>query len=726
MNEEKTVGINYLLDRLEIQGDRKTDRLVYLNALLFHASIVLNATSGSVKKYNGKNVTFYGLTLANSAAGKDFSFELASQVMHTNSESFKKAYISLMKSNLFKNIEHNEEYDDEMKERLTSYVPQNVIVSASGTKEGVYSLANSIALSQFGSLNITSSEIGDEVSNSNDLLNMLKQLYDGNVNAKVIKGESVINIDNIVTNVLLFGSNVGFDLESKKKLVKLLSSGMLRRSLVVEIPTQKIVRNSISVNERKEMLLEAKEYGKQIVEMFGLETQLEKDYLFSVTEQYLDFLEKMKDEIIEDINSSLENSYKMVDIGSIELIENLAHLIAFLDMTNNVDEIHLKEAYNLFRESRNTIKDTLSPVRTEVSMFNMLKLSNKKMSFVDIANYIEIPSNKQKRAELIELFKEYVLHKGYVPVVTGNEAKYFSIKEPERNKLDKIIVSIDAHDYEYTKKEPRESISFAQLELPFFGSTQSIEGLVRSTEVKSFTTCHYESSAMSIKYGKIDGVGHRKEDNFISGQNLIAFDVDNDISLYEAIEKLKDYTYLIYTTKSHRKEKEGVLQGDRFRILIPTKTKFFVDAEKHKLLYENIADFLGIKNYDKATRNVSRLWFTNPEAEIYKNEANLLDVQALIPETEKAEHVLPLINKLEEDFLSDEVDEATRRLNGMKRWFLSQTGVGERNSNLYRYGKFIKDIGFDVDNELTQINSMLMEPLEERELRTVINSVLSK
>jgi len=865
-------GYKYILDRLEKQGDRKTDRLIYSNAILFHAAVLINAINGKAKKYNGKNITFYGLTLAGSACvsgdtefmtengwkkisdfkygdkvleiekdthtatfrepiryikefddkpaikyvpntnsnvsmhitedhtvlylenkndiksskaktakevskfnniyipslkedgssnstiaskdqivyeqlpnntkycfttktgfwlarhdnfvfitgncGKDFSYDLAAKVFGTDTPGFKKGYVETIKTNLRNNLVNDESISDELKEVLLRYVPQNVIVDASGTKEGLYSLANAISLAQFGSVNLISNEIGDEVAQSTSLLNMLKQLYDGKVNSKIIKSESMFNVESVSTNVLLFGSNVGFDLDSKKKLIRLLSSGMLRRSIVVEVPIAKIERNMRSYEEKTKALEEAIEYGNEIKQTYLVKQEGYEDYNMEISDNYLETLEEIKDTIIEDANNNLENQHKMVDVGSVDLIENVAHLIAFMDLSNEVNGNHLIEAFKLFTKTRETIKETLSPLRTDISIYNLLKLSNKKMSLMEIGNYIEIPDAKTKRMEIVDLFREYTYHKGFLPKIIEGNAIYLEIKEPEKNTLDKIICSIDVHDYECRKKEAMESIAYAPLEIPFFGESKSAEALITSNSIKSFTCSWFEESKATMKCVTVNGAGHRGKEYYIMGNNMIAFDVDDGTTLKEAFDMLKEYTYLIYTTKSHRKEKHGEIQGDRFRILIPTKNKYYVDPVKYKKLHDNVADVLGLKIYDKATTNVSRMWFTNPEAEVYKNEAELFDVSALIPETEKAELVLPLLNSIENSYLEDN-DEYQKRRNGFIKHFLTQAGTGNRNIMLHKAFLFFSDLGADAVEETRNLNTMLLDPVSENEIAQI-------
>lgn len=65
--------------------------------------------------------------------------------------------------------------------------------------------------------------------------------------------------------------------------------------------------------------------------------------------------------------------------------------------------------------------------------------------------------------------------------------------------------------------------------------------------------------------------GKKTSDNWDnSKQNIIIFDIDDGLSIEEAKQQFKAYEYLIATTKSHQKDKKGII-CDRFRIIIPAK-----------------------------------------------------------------------------------------------------------------------------------------------------------
>jgi len=729
MKIKETESLKYILDKLEIQGKFKSDRYIYLNPLLFYTSILANLTSGLVLNSNGKNIKFFGVTLAGSGFGKDFSFGTVADVFNFN----RTVYHEAMKQELIANVEGDERLKHEVEnsfvlgekkglDALLNYIPRDITVSIEGTKEGFVATSYAVAAAQFSSINVSVSELGDIVTNSAEALNKLKEAYDGTIKAKVTKSENTPQVDNLTTNILLFGSEAGVSKKDKEQLLKLLESGLYRRSVIFNFEPKPIERQSSeNVEMQEEELNELFSYIDSIKAIIKSNTKNYKEALeFGHQQDYKERLVSIQDELIDKANDNLADKWLTIDVSSIDMIDNIAHLLCILDSSMTLTLEHLESAYSIFKESRETISNIINPISIHKDLFNVLKLAKRKLSIHELDSYgVNLGSTKQIREETIELFKDYAYYKGYVPNVTGKNTRYFYMEEPSKTEMDKIICSIDVHDYEQKKIEPQASASFLPLEVNFFGEAPSIEALVRSNKAKSFTTSWYEPTAMSEKLATTQGAGHRRADNAIKGQNLIGFDIDDGMTLKEARELLKDYTYIIYTTRSHRKEKNGEMQGDRFRILVPTTNKYYVDPEQHKKMYKNIAEFFGFKVYDQATTNISRLWFTNPEAEVFTNVGTKLNAQAFIPETEQGNHALEILNKLMDSGVDYE-DEVERRVAGIKKWFVVNTATGSRNSNLYSAKKLLEEIGVhNVELVLFELNNLLSEPLSDKEVTSI-------
>ena len=93
---------------------------------------------------------------------------------------------------------------------------------------------------------------------------------------------------------------------------------------------------------------------------------------------------------------------------------------------------------------------------------------------------------------------------------------------------------------------------------------------------------------------------YRSKENRIPGETLLILDVDNEVpverqlTIENAKEKLKDYTYLIATTKSHNKEKHGEVR-ERYRIILPVAEPLDIDEEMFKQVTANVVSYLGLE-----------------------------------------------------------------------------------------------------------------------------------
>ena len=112
----------------------------------------------------------------------------------------------------------------------------------------------------------------------------------------------------------------------------------------------------------------------------------------------------------------------------------------------------------------------------------------------------------------------------------------------------------------------------------------------------------------------------RLEKHFQS-TNMLVLDVDEGLSLSEAVKLFAEYKHIIFTTKSHQKEKNGVV-ADRFRVVL-FLDKTITDLEEYKqiaLFYtSSVFDFC-----DGACKDGARFWFPSKEVVSQVNEGKLL------------------------------------------------------------------------------------------------------
>ena len=203
-------------------------------------------------------------------------------------------------------------------------------------------------------------------------------------------------------------------------------------------------------------------------------------------------------------------------------------------------------------------------------------------------------------------------------------------------------------------------------------------------------------------------MGHRKEENCIQGFNLAVIDVDGTVSIKTARALIKEYTYLLYTTK------RSTDTTNRFRIIFPMSHTLQLNKDDYKEFMENLYAWLPFEA-DTATAQRARKWLSH-DGDLYENEGDLLDVRLFIPKTKKAE-----------EFKSSIVD--LGNLSNIERWFVTKTGKGNRSNQLIKYGLMLVDTDMaisDIQDKVILFNNKLPDSLPDNELYSTIFQTLSK
>jgi len=694
--------INQIINYVNSQGRFVSQKELIENAFWFTFSSLLGSVQPKVEfKYKLYNINYFGITIAPSSAGKSFVYEQCKKLF---GEDLNQKYKNLITKGYKLNTQNPTDDEitiDGFQTNIKNYIP-NFENTIEGTKEGLYLRALALSKSFFGSLNLIHEEIMDVIKDSN--LNVMKELYDGRFIGKVIKSSINDNIYGVVSNMLIFGSSTSLKRDQKvyEYFAKALGSGIYRRSFIYyQEPTDIQLRTDTEYYEQPDLSFIREYINKHIKEITESGNYPELHFTVDAEE----YLELINHELVEFANKYKEDERFSAEVGSFDKLLKLSALHALLNRREQISYDNVEYAYNFYKHVRSTNLELFNVEPQHRRIYRVIKKLGKATKSEILESDI---FNRMTFNEDIKLVDEYAYRKNEVLQVRGSKIKTFSIEPMPMVDLNKIIVSIPKVD----KKE--KTTDYISMEIPFFGENQSVERLVKSDKVSNFCLVHFEN-------------GKRKSDKTIEGQNCIGIDVDNGITLQETIEKLKDYVYLIYTTKSHQKDKGGLI-CDRFRILLPTKSKFFVDNERHKELITNVCEALGVGSYDVSTRNQDRLWFTNPECQTFKNQqGELFDVIPYLPDTEVREIIEKQIEKFDEkDYDTDEVN---RRIGGMIKWFINNTYQGNRSNNLFRLGSFIGDLtgSFErIEEELYKANSMLSEPISEKELRKTVLASLKR
>lgn len=115
----------------------------------------------------------------------------------------------------------------------------------------------------------------------------------------------------------------------------------------------------------------------------------------------------------------------------------------------------------------------------------------------------------------------------------------------------------------------------------------------------------YEYSATNFHEGK-------RSNNFAIGVSSIILDFDDGLTLNSAKKLFEEYIALIITTKSHLKNKNGLV-SDRFRVILPLNYSI-IDTNYYMSIMAKIVRFF---KSDKACTDAARYYYPNKDQITY-------------------------------------------------------------------------------------------------------------
>ena len=195
---------------------------------------------------------------------------------------------------------------------------------------------------------------------------------------------------------------------------------------------------------------------------------------------------------------------------------------------------------------------------------------------------------------------------------------------------------------------------------------------------------------------------YRKEENAIPGFNMMVLDIDDGTSIATAQMLLQEYTYHIYTTKRHTDAL------NRFRVVLPISHELKLDATEFKEFMRNVFEWLPFK-VDEQTAQRARKWLTHT-GQHFSNKGELVDALQFIPKTSKNDERKKQLTDL-------------GNLSNLERWFIANTGNGNRSNQLIKFAYLLVDAGMDIDNvrdKVVSLNSKLQDKLDEAEILSTI------
>lgn len=568
----------------------------------------------------------------------------------------------------------------------------------SGTGPAVKQMRNKLLLAGIGAINLTQDEVGSNLLSSPDIISVFLELYDqGMVKSKLIKNTSdnVRDLDiegKTPANMLLFGTPVKlFDGGSTEDFFySMLDTGYARRCLFgLGNDETKKAYYSKTAEEIYEALIEPKnkdtttkwrEYFTTLAQsdMYAWKIELQRDEAIKLLEYRIE-CEKKADELSQ-----------YAEIQKAELNHRyfkalkLAGTYAFIEKSNKITELHLLQAIKLVEESGE----------------NFIKILHREKPYMKLAKYLSSIPEELTHADLMEALPFYkttaqkdlmalAIAWGYKNAIlikrsTSDGVEFFKGEALEETNLNKLIVSYS------TDLASGYNEDYAPFDL--LGS--------KLFQLEDMNWCNHHFSD-----------GHRCNNSVLPLFNMVVLDVDGEVSLGIAEELLKEYCYIMYTTK------RSTPDCNRFRVILPIKYTLSLDLQEYKAFMNNILAWLPFKS-DQAANEIAKKWSCHAGGELRVNKTDtLLDPTKFIPNTLR-----------NESFLSNQ--KKVNSFDSLERWFASQMEVGNRNNLFLRYALCLVDSGLSFDviqTKVLEFNKKLKDKLPESELeKTVLISAYNK
>lgn len=649
-------------------------------------------------------VNIYAINLSPSGTGKGFSTNIMeNKVINLFRHRFLEetfpllAEMNLPKLSIKRASRKNSDPDDELVKVTKEFEQLGPLVFNfdSGTSPAVKQLRHKLLMADAGSVNLQIDEIGSNLLGALDVLNTFLELYDiGTIKQKLIKNSNDNQrneeiIGKTPTNMMLFGtpSKLLNGSKTEEELYSMLETGYARRCFFgySRASTKKIYQTPEEVyaqltqagddayleqvSDKLEALADIINVNKRLV--MDKETSLLAIEYRLQCERFADSLPEHEEIRKAEISHRYFKALK------------LAGAYAFVDDSTELTKEHLYQAIKLAEESGEAFGRLLTRDRTYVKLAKYLASSKGEVTQADLVE--DLPFYRgptSQKTEMLTLATAWGYKNNVIIKKTFNDGIEFlrgeTLKEVDLNSM---IVSYSA---DIVKDYLNERVRFDQL--------------------------HKLTQAPGMHWvaHHLNG-GYRNEDNAIAGFSMAVMDVDGTAKLEVVKSLLKAYRFLVYTTKRHTNDEH------RFRLIMPLNYELQLDAKDYKEFMSNLYEWLPFE-VDTATNQRARKWMSHNGLYEY-NDGELLDALPFIPKTSKNEERKQLMN-------------SQQSLDNLERWFINNTGDGNRSNQLIRYAYILVDSGLDfgqVQGRVFDLNNKLADKLPDEEvLKTIMVSVGKK
>ncbi len=572
-------------------------------------------------------------------------------------------------------------------------LPKFIYQFGASTPEGFKAMRAKLSMAGIGATNNIVDEIGSNLSNNKETLAIQLESYDmGDSKQKLIKSDGG-NSDlrgAVPSNLFCFGTQSklldGGDVE--KQFFELLETGYARRFIV----------GFINKNTRSTELTAEEMYEKIMSSTVDSDLD-ELSYFFEDLargEHYNKHIKLSKETTIELIQYRIDCDNKANNLkeheGILEAVIRhsywralkLAGAYTFISRENEITSETLFNAISLVEQSTLCFKSMLARDKAYVRLAKYIASINKKVTQVDLLEDLAFyrGTEAQKR-ELMHLAIAY----GY----NNNIIIKNTIKD-----------GVEFFEGESLLKTDINAIGCSWSRDITEGFTSAITSFEKLHQLVCKTGFHYTAHSFTD--------GHRKSENAIEGFNLLILDVDSGLPIEVCKILLKDFMYLIATTKRNTEA------HNRYRIILPMSHMLKLNPGDYKQFMKNVFTWLPFKS-DEQTSDIARKW-ESFAGEYFYNDGKLFDVMDFIPNTPKESKYRDRIEKIGNS-------------DTLQRWFLiNYKDEDGRNNTLIKYALALLDDGMNSENirhSVNDMNNKLEQPLGELEIEsTVMKTVIKK
>jgi hypothetical protein len=696
---------------------QNTDRSFFRVMVCYFAGKVASSMRATVVTQDRGEVpvNVYALSLAVSGSGKGFSVNvLEGEIMQGFKDRFMTDTFPMMADAHMWSLANaraakkNTPAEDEKTKLDGEFTRLGAVAYTfdSGTTPAVKQLRQKLLMANAGAVNMQIDEIGSNLIANTEVLNVFLELFDqGQVKQKLTKNtaENLRSEEldgKTPTNMLLFGTPAKLldGGKTEDEFYSFLDTGYARRCIfayghrvrAAESLTPEEIYHRLASSTNQAVVDKWATHFTLLADptKFGWKLNVADDVGIELLSYRIE-CETRADTLPE------HEEIKKAELGHRYFkVLKLAGALAFVDESTEVTMDHLYYAIKLVEESGTAFERIFNREKNYVKLAKYLSTANAELTHADLNESLPFYKGSQSaRNEMMNLAMAWGYKNHIIVKKTFEQGiEFFKGEALRETSLDKLLISYSDHvAYNYKT----DMVPFDRLH-----------------ELTQLQGMHWLNHAM-VKSDQ--GIGHRADENIIPGFNTVVIDVDKGTSVETARELLKDYQYLIYTTKRHQTTENGVALGDRFRIVMPINYHLEMDAEEYREFMLNVFSWLPFA-VDEQTNQRARKWETFP-GQYFTNEGELLDALKFIPKTSRNEEYRASVVKLE-------------NLDNLERWFAQRMVTGNRNNHMLRFAMALFDSGLsyqEIERRVMDFNAKLDNKLPDDELRqTVLITVARK